>query len=111
MYIGCFDSRLYALKGGTGDVLWSTDIGAPIDVAPAIGPDDTVYVSSSSGHILALNGETGETVWRYYLRGTSVTDPAIGVDGTLYFGAADGSLHALACAGSGRLGGSLCDAS
>jgi outer membrane protein assembly factor BamB len=56
-------------------------------MSPAIGPDGTIYVGTSSG-VAALDPTTGDPKWSYSLGGWAC-GPIIAHDGSLYVNAAN----------------------
>lgn len=70
--------------------------------SPVIGPDGTVYVSSSSGQVSALNPASGSKRWSFQTNGSGNSAPAVGLDGVIYVGSLDGYLRALNPDGSLR---------
>jgi len=86
IYIGCSDSNVYALDGGTGVLKWTFATGGAVNTSPAVGKDGTVYVGSADAHLYAINGSTGAVRWSYDAIGPIQSSPAIGLDGTVFFG-------------------------
>ena len=58
VYVGSWDSKLYALSGQTGDKLWEFETGDVVDSSPAIGPDGTVYVGSQDHWLYAIKTDS-----------------------------------------------------
>lgn len=50
-------SRLYALDLGTGEVMWSVDLGDTVDArsTPVIGANRTIYVTTQNGRLVAVS--------------------------------------------------------
>ena len=44
VYVGSWDSKLYAINGKSGVKLWEFETGDGVFSSPAIGSDGTVYV-------------------------------------------------------------------
>ena len=62
VYVGCWDTKVYALDASTGVVGWTTTLGGPVPVSPAVA-DGIVYVGSSTNfELYALNASTGNVV-------------------------------------------------
>ncbi len=62
---------------------------------PAIGPDGTIYASSTDGSLYALNPD-GSEKWIFEVGfGAGFSPPAIGYDGTIYLGSARDSVYAI----------------
>jgi outer membrane protein assembly factor BamB len=70
---GSQDHHAYALSP-EGALAWSTDLGADVDGAPAIGDDGAVFVGTDGDEVVRLDAEDGHIVWRAgvggYVRGT-----------------------------------------
>lgn len=49
-------SRLHALDIASGDVVWSVDLGGPVDYrgGPVIGSNRTIYITRSDGRVVAV---------------------------------------------------------
>jgi outer membrane protein assembly factor BamB len=73
VYFGSQDHHAYAL-GPDGRLLWSTDLGADVDGAPAIDDHDAVFVGTDGDEVVRLDPDDGHVVWRAalggYVRGT-----------------------------------------
>ena len=55
VYVGSYDSTLYALDGTTGQQKWNFTINEYlVGSSPAIGADETIYVGSKSYRLYAL---------------------------------------------------------
>ncbi|MDB4683889.1 PQQ-binding-like beta-propeller repeat protein, partial [bacterium] len=109
------ESRILALDGQTGEVIWSSKkldrkwhrVNVAFEnwrLCPAIGSDGTIYIvyhnrrvysSNWTNHtvLVAIDGKTGERKWDYVLGGygqgggRNSSGPAIGDDGTIYVAA------------------------
>lgn len=64
IYVGSFESKLYALDIKTGKPVWEYETGDMID-APATLHGDRVYVGSVDGYLYCLNADTGVLIWKY----------------------------------------------
>ncbi len=86
------------------DAIWQYATGDRSDLAnrrptitnaPTVGPDGTVYASSSDGFFYALNPD-GTLLWRVETQGNMDSNgAALAADGTLYFGTNQGLAYAL----------------
>jgi outer membrane protein assembly factor BamB len=66
VYVGSWDSKLYALDATTGAVKWSRDENAPIPGAVVVLDDRMLYATGrSTGRIVARNNHTGEVLWAH----------------------------------------------
>jgi len=77
-----------------------TEAGSPV-AAPAIGPDDNIYISSNLGSLIGIRRDNTK-MWSYAAQGISECSPAISADGTIFIGAGDGKLHAVKPDGTPR---------
>jgi len=66
--VGAQDHRVYAIGPG-GVLAWSTDLGADVDGAAAIGDDGAVYVGTDANEIVRLDPAKGTVVWRTNIGG------------------------------------------
>jgi large repetitive protein len=96
IYLGSDDDHLYALDATTGKVVWARGLKEDVNSGPAIGPDGTLYVTTSSWKMVAVapNGTLKWTVSLAQVRrptGYTLGPPAIDtVAGTVYVGGFDG---------------------
>lgn len=109
LYVGCFDSKLYAVNSATGVILWSYATGGFLSGSPALAADGTIYVCSADGLLHAVN-PNGTLKWTH--NADSPTDPypavqlvlestpAVGSDGTVYYGTNDGRIIAVTSSGA-----------
>ena len=79
---------------------WSAAIDQPSFGQPAVGPDGTIYVATTSGKLLAFT-PAGQPAWSFSTAGP-VPSPAVGPDGTVYLRGGDGALFALQSDGRRR---------
>jgi hypothetical protein len=54
VYVGSYDTKVYALDGATGQKRWEFTTGDWVYSSPAIGADGTVYVGSDDNKVYAL---------------------------------------------------------
>jgi len=94
VYVGSWDSNLYALNAQDGTILWKAPTRDVIYASPAVAADGTVYVGSSDGSFYAFSPQ-GVLLWTFDLLDPVRSSPAVAGDGTLFFGAGDGSLYAI----------------
>jgi outer membrane protein assembly factor BamB len=94
VFFGSQDHHAYGLKG-EGQPMWSTDLGADVDGAPAIADDGSVYVGTDGDEVVRLDPQDGHVVWRSkvggYVRGTL----AIARNGDILGGAYGPTPHAM----------------
>ncbi|MFH2010536.1 MAG: PQQ-binding-like beta-propeller repeat protein [bacterium] len=76
----------------TGEVLWRTEGVTTDEIAPAIGPDGTVYVASGGGEsedsVRAYSPE-GQQLWEHTLPALPTAHPVVDGAGTVYLGLAN----------------------
>ncbi len=111
VYIGSFDSKLYALDPSTGKPRWTFATSDHIYSSPALGQDgaghtNAIYIASTNGSVYRLS-PTGKMLWRYDTGDPIRSSPALGAapgpghHEILYVGSSNGKLYALD-AGTGR---------
>ncbi|MHC4996860.1 MAG: outer membrane protein assembly factor BamB family protein [Planctomycetota bacterium] len=64
VYVGSFESKLYALDAKTGKVIWAYETGDMIDAPPTLH-GGRVYVGSADGLLYCLDADKGELIWKY----------------------------------------------
>jgi hypothetical protein len=110
VYMGSFDSNLYALYPHTGAVKWQFPTADHIYASAALGNTDgrtsAIYVGSADGTLYAINPD-GSLLWKYDTGDVIRSSPVIGKtpDGKsdiIYFGAGNGKLYAINADGSLR---------
>ena len=97
LYIGGYDSMLYALslkEGEEGEPTWQERVGGPIVGSPLV-VDDIVLVGSSDGNLYAFHPESAEEKWRFRTAGKVWSTPAVD-NGVVYFGSLDQNVYAVA---------------
>jgi outer membrane protein assembly factor BamB len=89
VYVGSYDSSVYALKAYTGAKVWSYPTGGGIS-SPAVA-NGVVYVGANDS-IDALNAATGALLWSYSTGKAVNSSPAV-VNGAVYVGSWNGKLY------------------
>ena len=93
IFAGSLDGQLHGVDEDSviQATNWPFSVGIPIDAAPNLGSDGTVYTGSSGGLFVAVcpNG-----IMRFSLSLGAVTPPAIGPDDIIYVAADDAQLRA-----------------
>jgi outer membrane protein assembly factor BamB len=84
LYVGCSDSKLYALNIQNGNIKWTYQSGSPILSTPALSDIGMIYFGNHGGKVVAL--DTSSSVHWYYQDSTSVDAPLLYEQGTLYVG-------------------------
>ena len=105
VYIGSWDSRLYALDAESGQQRWAFQAGQDptyhnqvgFQSSPAV-VDGTVYVGCRDAHVYALDAATGRKKWDYPTSKSWVIGTPAVRDGTVYVGTSDSvALHGTRC--------------
>ena len=87
------DQRLVGLRASDAVTLWTTELGAPVSVAPLLATGWLV-VALESGEIVVLRASDGTEFWRDQLSGLLEVQPSVG-GSTLFVPVADGRIVAL----------------
>jgi outer membrane protein assembly factor BamB len=100
VYVGSDEGKVYALDGVTGAKRWEFTTVGGVFCSPAIGVDETVYVtaidfSTGGGSVYALQGASGAKRWECNIDGGVYFSPAIGLDGTVFVESGDQKVYAL----------------
>jgi outer membrane protein assembly factor BamB len=91
VYYGTGAGRLYAVEAQTGQELWVSEIGGPIQQEDLVVLDGVIYAGSKDNRIYAVDNQIGEKVWDFDA-GNSYNTVAAG-DGVIYVGGTN--LHAV----------------
>lgn len=92
-------ANIYAVRAD-GTLKWQFTGAGAGTTAPAIGPDDNIYISSG-GSVVGIRRDN-QKMWSYATGDIWRCSPAISADGTIFVGAADGKLHAIRPDGTPR---------
>jgi outer membrane protein assembly factor BamB len=95
LYFGSIDSRIYAVDGNSGDILWTYKTGGNVSSSPALDYEGALYIGSSDHSIYSINVTNGEKIWSYKTNGEVNSSPAIGPKGSVYIGSYDGHLYSI----------------
>jgi outer membrane protein assembly factor BamB len=78
---------LAAAPRSAPQVLWTRDVGGPVEAQVVSSPDErTLYVASLSGALTALAREDGSIQFTVPLGDRAYATPCVGPDGTIYQG-------------------------
>lgn len=84
------DSKIIAISdnGNNAFISWETTTGARMRQAPAIGPDEDIYIGNwTVDAINKIDAENGNVLWNApTVRGVTNSTAAIDQDGNVYFG-------------------------
>ncbi len=91
IFLPSADHHVYALDSRTGDLLWRTDLGAPVmsDLATATIDDASVVLALAVDTLFCVDSDSGSILWRQELAGIS-TGPALCDGEQIYLGLSDG---------------------
>ena len=93
VYAASFGGEVVAADESTGDVVWRTEVGAPVSGSmSAVG--DVVLVGDTDGILYSLDAGTGALLWRYET-GRQISATPVVVDGVAYAGTWAGVLYAI----------------
>ncbi len=91
------EREIVALNGVTGATRWRRELDRPVQF-PALGPDDTVFVTSWPGNepacVRAIDPADGTRRWESLTGAPVATRLAVGADGTVYTALSDRRLVA-----------------
>jgi len=93
VYVGSYDSNVYALNATTGATVWNYATGSSVYSSPTVA-NGTVYVGSDDNNVYALNATTGAKLWNYTTGGGVDSSPAV-VNGVVYVGSDDNNVYAI----------------
>jgi outer membrane protein assembly factor BamB/chitodextrinase len=93
VYVGSWDSKVYALNATDGTLVWSYTTGSAVASSPAVF-DGRLYIGSYDRKVYALNATTGTLIWSYMTGGVVYSSPAL-ANGTVYVGSDDRKVYAL----------------
>jgi outer membrane protein assembly factor BamB len=94
------DGHVFVLARADGHLLWSYDVGSPIESSPIVR-DGVDYFGAWNGRLYALDLRTHKLRWSRPLGGKITSSVSI-ARGTLYVGDYSGTLWALTPSGSTR---------
>ena len=95
VYIGSYDSSLYALDINTGSLVWKFKAGDEIEASPVIF-GDMVLIGDLGGNFFSVSKNDGRAVWQFKARG-KIAGSANIVEGKNFviFGSYDDTLYCL----------------
>ena len=93
VYVGSWDSNIYALNAITGEKIWSYKTSGPVQSTPLIR-NGVVYIGSSDQNVYALNATNGVKIWNYTTLGSVNSAPTF-YENTVYIGSNDHCIYAL----------------
>jgi glucose dehydrogenase len=84
LYIGCSDSKFYAINTQNGSIKWTYQSGSPILSTPAVSNIGLIYFGNHSGKVIAI--DSSSNIHWFYQDSTSIDAPLLYERGTLYVG-------------------------
>ena len=93
VFVGSWDTYLYALEGKTGKNMWMFPTGWGIDITPS-EKDNRVFFGSLDNNFYAVDSSTGDYIWSYTCQAGIHSSPLIYGD-YVFFGSDDGRFYAL----------------
>ena len=93
VYVGSYDSKVYAINATTGTKLWDYTTGGSIESSPAV-VNGVVYVGSNDKKVYAINATNGTKLWDYTTESLVKSSPAVS-NGVVYVGDLYKNLSAL----------------
>jgi outer membrane protein assembly factor BamB/tRNA A-37 threonylcarbamoyl transferase component Bud32 len=100
LYIGSYDSNLYALNAADGSFVWKYPTEGGVASTPCLH-EDLIIFGSEDGNLYALSQRTGTQSWSFTTEGRIRSSPRVDYD-QCFCGSDDGCLYAVN-ARSGRL--------
>jgi outer membrane protein assembly factor BamB len=92
LYVGCIDSKLYAINAQNGGIKWTYQSSSPILSTPAISEVGSIYFGNHGGKVIAI--DSSSNMHWYYQDSTSIDAPLLYERGTLYVGTVGAKLLA-----------------
>jgi outer membrane protein assembly factor BamB len=93
LYIGSYDSSVYAIDIHTSRKIWSFPTGAYVDSSPAI-VNNVLYIGSGDKNVYAIDTHTGQKIWAFSTGAYVDSSPTI-VNDVLYIGSGDKNVYAI----------------
>jgi outer membrane protein assembly factor BamB/tRNA A-37 threonylcarbamoyl transferase component Bud32 len=93
LYVGCYDTNLYALDAGRGEFRWKYATEGGISSSPAVW-NEMVIVGSEDGAVYALDARRGSLRWSFRT-GKPVRSSPRAEERVIFFGSDDQHLYAL----------------
>jgi eukaryotic-like serine/threonine-protein kinase len=95
VYIGSYDSNLWAIKVEDGSFIWKRPTDGGVAVTPAISEDNKlVFFGSEDSTFTAVETREGRISWSY-LTDDKIRSSPKAMHGHVFFGSDDGKLYAL----------------
>lgn len=99
VYIGSYDSQLYAINATTGARLWKFKTGDRIHSSPAV-VNGMVIVGSYDNKVYALNQTNGSSIWNFTQASGAIHSSPVVVGDRIFVGSLDKNVYALDMTGN-----------
>lgn len=93
LYVGCYDTNLYALDAGSGEFRWKRATLGGVSSSPTTW-SDLVVVGSEDGQVYALDARKGTPKWTFRTGRAVRSSPRV-EDRIIYVGSDDQHLYAI----------------
>ena len=93
VYVANFGGEVIAADESTGEVVWQTQVGAPVSGSMS-AVADVVLVGDTDGVLHSLDAHTGELRWQFETGGQISGTPVV-AGGVVYLGSWDGVVYAV----------------
>jgi outer membrane protein assembly factor BamB len=100
MYVGSYDTSVYALNAATGAEIWQFPTEGWVVASPLVH-DGVVYVGSNDGRFYAIDAVSGKEIGHVVADGIVESFPAV-LGGQVLFGSGGGSVYAIAVVSPGQ---------
>ncbi len=94
LYFGSCNHNIYALRKGTGELVWKFRTEAMITESSPMHLDGRIYMGSFDYNFYCIDAKTGELVWKFKTQ-AEVYSSACFHKGMVYFGSRDRFLYCL----------------
>lgn len=93
LYVATTHGEAFRVRGGNGEIHWSTRLDGPVHAQPALGVK-YAYIGTLEGTLYALNRKNGEVAWKVSTDG-SISSPAAVAHGRVFFTNSNNQITAL----------------
>lgn len=101
VYVGSYDTNVWALKAETGELAWKFPTKGGIASTPALDDNGRLIVfGSEDNSVYAVDARNGRSLWTFATKGRVRCSPRVAHD-HIFIGSDDGHVYALSIA-SGR---------
>jgi outer membrane protein assembly factor BamB/tRNA A-37 threonylcarbamoyl transferase component Bud32 len=93
IYVGSYDSNLYALNAANGEFFWKYPTDGGIVTRPAAF-EGSIFFGSEDKRVHVVSARSGKVVWTYYTDGPVRSSPRI-AENHVFVGSDDDHIHAV----------------